>query len=172
MKMLFSLVVLYGVFAVTACTKQQTQVVLEPIKAAGCAVESAITSGFGAEVVSECGGTNAVACGQAFQVALGNVNLCAAPLSVPAGLTVKTVTATIKTVGDVTNQDLKKSKEAGPEAVKTMGIVGAVACPIAINAGLGLLTGIVPAACGCTKNLSASQLGIALTAACVAAIPL
>jgi len=145
--------------------------ILQPVESLGCGVESAITEGFGSEVVSQCGGTDPAACGQAFQAALGNVNLCAAPLPAPPAQLTQSFVSGWKKVGDVPKEALKSSGMKA-QAFTTQGIVGSIACPIAINTVLGLLTGVIPKACGCTKNLSASQLGDALGAACVATVPI
>ncbi len=136
------------------------QAILTPLQSAGCGVETAITGAMGAAVVSDCAGTDAVACGQGFEVALGNVNLCSTPL--PSGFA-----TTWKTVGDVPADALKVKNIAGK-----MGVVGNVACPIAIDAALGLLTGQVPKACGCTKNLSAGQMGTTMISVCEMAVPI
>jgi hypothetical protein len=173
---------IFSLFIIVSCNKPlpaPIQAVLTPIKATGCAVQQAITGAFGAEVVTECAGTDPAGCGEAFQEALGNVNLCTAPLpqAAPApGLAPQSVVAVVwKTVGDVPADALKAKPPSGglkAQALKPQGIVGAIACPIAINAGLGLLTAKVPAACGCKQNLSAGQLGAALSAICVSAVPL
>lgn len=139
-------------FLLTGCPSNSggtTSPVLTPIADVGCVVEQAITSGFGSLVVAQCAGTNALACGAAFQVALGNVNLCATPQ-----------------VAQVTKEALMS------KAAKPQGIVGSIVCPIALNTVMGLLTATVPAACGCTQNLSASAISGLLNAACVAAVPL
>ncbi len=155
-----------------ACTKSGPSPILQPIADAGCAVESAITGGFGAEVVSACAGTDAAACGAAFQTALGNVNLCQAPIPAPPAGTLKAADAPEwKRVGDVTFDQLKGKAKASA-AVMPQGIIGAIACPMAVQTVLGLLTASIPTACGCTKNLNAGQMGSALIAACVAAVPI
>lgn len=170
--------VLFAVLAVgliTGCAwfkSAPVQAVLQPVEAVGCSVETAITGDFGAEVVAECQGTDPAACGQAFQTALGNVNLCNLSLPQPANALAASAPKWGK-VGDVTDGDLKAGKGAvKAQAVKAQGIVGAVACPVAINTALGLLTGVIPQACGCKNNLSASQVGQALNLACQAAVPI
>lgn len=150
-----------------------TNPILTPIQDVGCAVESAITGGFGSLVVAQCGGTNTAACGAAFQSALGNVNLCTTPLpqATAQAAVAKDATGGWKTVGDIPASALS-TPGVQSKAVKPMGIVGGIACPIAVNTVMGVLTAQIPAACGCTTNLSASAISGLLTQACVAAIPL
>lgn len=162
-------ILLLSFLVLNACTqKPDPGAILKPIQDAGCAVESAITGGFGSEVVSACAGTDAIACGQAFQSALGNVNLCQTPLPQQPPQVAASPAPVWKKIGDVPADALKSDKlKAVP-----MGIVGAIACPIAVNTVLGLLTAQIPPACGCKQSLSASQMGSALLSACVAAVPL
>lgn len=155
------------------CTKNTP--VLQPLQVAACDVETAVTSAFGSAIVADCGGTNAVACGGAFQAALGNVNMCAQPVPTPPVSADSKIAAPKMTIGDVTSQQIaaaKGGRTIKSDAAKPMGIVGSIACPIAINTVLGFLTGAIPQACGCTKSLSASATATDLTAACVAAVPL
>lgn len=179
MRYIVCLLAAFLVLGITSCKQGQpipapVQSVLNPIKDVGCAVESGIMGAFGAEVVSECAGSDPAGCGAAFQAVLGNVNLCAAPLPQPAAQPQIASVAVWKKVGDVPDDALKGAHSDGvkPQAVAAKGIVGAIACPIAIQGALGFLTGVIPAACGCKQNLSAGALGSALQAACVTAIPL
>lgn len=143
-------------------------VTVNPLQAAGCDVETVITSAFGGVIVNQCAGTDADACGQALLVALGNVNMCATPVPQPASLA---GVAKWKTVGDINKGDLKPGG-VSTEAVKPQGIVGGIVCPLAYSTIVGLVTGVVPKACGCTKNLDAGALGTALVAACISAVPI
>lgn len=137
------------------------------LNSAGCDVESAITSTIGGAVLSACQGSGtAAACGAAFQTSLGNVNLCAA--GIPAASLSKDAKWT--KVGDVTAGDLSQGK--GKAKLSTMGVVGAIACPIAVNTIMGYLTSQIPLACGCTVSLTASQADQAIVAACEAAVPI
>lgn len=164
--------VILAVFLIAGCTSSSPAPSMNPLQAAGCDVEQVITGAFGNVIVNQCAGTDAVACGGALQVALGNVNVCAAPIPQPAGMAAMSVPKWHK-VGDVTKGDLDAGKQSlKAQDVAPQGIVGAVVCPIAFNAIMGLATGVVPKECGCTKNLDAGGLGAALIAACIAAVPI
>jgi len=55
--------------------------------------------------------------------------------------------------------------------VKPDGVIGNIACPIAVNAALALVTTQIPSSWGCTPGSVTTDLSTALTAACVAAVP-
>lgn len=57
-------------------------------------------------------------------------------------------------------------------AVKTQGLVGSLACPIAVNTIIGFLTNSVPTTWGCAQGASVSALVLSLTAACEASVPI
>lgn len=149
--------------------------VLSPIQDAGCAIETAVSGGLAGAVSGalQCSHPDVVA--QQLQSAFGNANLCQAPVPAPAqAALVAGVAPKFSKVGDVSDADLKAAKSGlHANMVKPQGVVGSVACPIAINAAVGFLSNSVPAAWGCTgPNATISGLVSALTAACVAAVPL
>lgn len=125
-----------------------------------CDVESTITSDFGAAIVSSCAGTDAVACGGALQSALGAINLCGQP-----------------GVSQVTMSQIKAAKASRASAkiagqVSPNAIVGNLVCPLAVPAIMGLLSGLIPSACGCTQSIGASTIQPIFVSACEAAIPI
>jgi hypothetical protein len=174
MKLFLVIVSAAGLIALMPSCKSSTgQAILQPIESAGCDVETAITASFGAEVVSECGGGDAVACGNAFQTALGNANLCSAPLPASASMMdVKGAPLKWSKVGDVPASALKSAPHAMKAGLNEKGVVGSIACPIGINAVMGFLTAVVPPACACKNSMSAGQLSTALVAACAAIVPI
>lgn len=155
-----------------SCTKSGGPV-LSPIQEAGCAIESAVSGGMASVVSSslQCSHPDVVA--QQLQAAFGNANLCAAPVAAPANAAMLAGQKFSK-VGDVSAADLDAAKSGmHANAVKPNGIIGNIACPIAINAAIGFLSNAVPAAWGCSgPNASISGLIGALTAACETAVPL
>lgn len=159
------LIISLALIVMSGCSKSTT-----PLKDAGCAVESTLTASFGSTIVAQCAGTDAAACGASLQAALGNINLCLTPIPSPTP-SIQSVGA-FKTVGDVSQSDLNKAKGPRLQDVHAMGVVGAVVCPLAYSAIEGLLTGIVPKACGCTKNLDAGAIGTGLVTACLASVPI
>lgn len=155
-----------GILA-SGCKSSTPNPVLTALDSAVCDVETTITGAVGAAIVNACKGTGTTAaCGAGFQSALGNVNLCAMPLP-------STLAGTgAKTIGSITQSQIDAAKKAGVKSLAPMGIVGSIACPIAVNTGMGYLTAQIPLACGCTISLTASEADADLTAACIAAIPL
>lgn len=150
----------YLIFAlllmITACTSSSTSSgSMNPITAAGCDVETAVTAGFAGSIATAFTCSNQAAIQSSLQTALGNVNLCAANPSV-AAVTSAQITA----------------KKALAKAASPMGIVGSLVCPLAINTIVGFATAQIPTAWGCTASASASDIVAALTTACVAAVPL
>lgn len=157
----------------TACSSSSSSnPVLVALDSAGCDVEAAITGGIGQSIVSACKGTGtAAACSAAYQTALGNVNLCSVQVSSAAALVAGV--KSFKKIGDVTAADLSKAKgSVKAQVAKPMGLVGSIACPIAVNTIMGYLTAQIPLACGCTVSLTASQADVDLVNACQIAVPL
>lgn len=159
---------------VLSCSKS-TSPVLTPIQDAGCAIETAVSGGLAGAVSTALSCTNPQVVAQQLQSAFGNANLCSAPVPAPAAQAmVAGAQPKYSKVGDVSASDLNAAK-AGLHAnlVKAQGVVGSVACPIAINAAVGFLSNSVPAAWGCSgPNATISGLVSALTTACIAAVPL
>jgi len=147
-----------------ACTNSSTSTppsspppILTVVAGVVCPVETAIMNDFGAAVVAQCAGTaTGTACGAAFQQALGAANLCG-----------------VSGISAVTTAQIEAQK-AQVKAGKLIprGIVGNVACPLAIGSVFGLLSTQIPAACGCTQNLSQSTVDATLTAACEIIVPI
>lgn len=167
-----SLVMMTFALAFAGCTKSGGPV-LSPIQEAGCAIESAVSGGMASVVSSslQCSHPDVVA--QQLQAAFGNANLCAAPIA-PAPAAAMLAGQKYSKVGDVSAADLAAAKSGmHANAVKPNGIIGNIACPIAINAAIGFLSNAVPASWGCSgPNASISGLIGALTSACEAAVPL
>jgi hypothetical protein len=159
-----------------ACSSSNSNPTMTPLQDAGCAVESALTSNLGAAIAGITGAANPAACGQALQVALGNINLCAIPVPpspapVPASFALK---ASWKVVGDISADDLKAAKIAKVRlmSLSMKGIVGSIVCPLVDDTALGLFSANIPAACQGPNVLSAGGANQALVAACDAAIPI
>lgn len=150
--MRFLVLILGLMLGLSACKSASAPPVLTAVESAVCDVESSITGVFGSQIVTACGGPTsaAAACGAAFQTALGNANLCSAPV---AAVTVSQIATA-------------KAKFA------PKGVIGSVACPLAIGAVFGVLSTQIPSACGCTQSLSASSLDSLLVSACEAAVPI
>jgi hypothetical protein len=125
---------------------------MSPIQTAGCDVETAILGTAASAVASALSCTGSAAIQASLTVALGNANLCASPI-----------------VSGTTMAALKS--EASAKA-KPMGVVGNLACPIAINTIVGFLSNSVPTTWGCSATSSASALVSVLTAACESAVPI
>lgn len=164
--------------ALAGCSKAQVQQTLQPLESAGCAVESTISSALGASTVSNCGGTDAVACGAAYQTMFGNINFCAMAIPAPVAASfAKAVAAgeikaddvpVWKTLGDIPASALQSA--AIKSAVMKLGLIGSIACPVAEQGAIALLSGAIPAPCGCTKPLSAGSLGPSFILVCEAAM--
>lgn len=133
-------------FLFVGCTKTTTST-LSPIADAGCVVETAVTSGIAGSVATALTCTSVSAIQTSLQAALGNVNLC------------KTATTAQATA-------------ASAKVVTSKGLVGNIACPLAVNTVIGYLTNSIPTAWGCSAGATAASLELALTVACEAAIPL
>jgi hypothetical protein len=137
------LVLLFGACLLFGCTKANP--ILTPVQQVGCDIEKAVTTSFASGVGA------ALTCGNIIQIqadlqkAFGNANLC-------SGMTTTT------------------SKDA--KAVHTMGIVGNLACPVAVSAALGFLSNSIPANWACSASASASTLGTTLVTLCETAVPL
>lgn len=70
------------------------------------------------------------------------------------------------------NANLCKMVQPAVSGQAIKGIVGNIACPIAVNTIIGYLTNSVPATWGCAQGSSVSQLTSVLTQACEAAVPM
>lgn len=152
----------------TACSKSSSS--MSPIQAAACDVESVATGSVAAAVATAFNCQNQPQIQTDLQTALGNVNFCAASVPAPASLIAGA--KMVSKLGDVTKADIDAAKKAKGLAVKPMGIVGNIACPIILNAGVAYLTQAVPSSWSCTASSSAQTVAQALTIACEAAIPL
>lgn len=146
MKNLLGVLLVVSLFG---CTK--TNSTLTPIQQVGCEIESAVSTSFSAGVASAMSCTNQAAIQASLQTAFGNANLCAGPASA------------------VTAAQIKTAKSL---AVKPQGVVGNLACPIAVSSALGFLTNSVPSSWGCSASASASTLQSTLVSLCETAIPL
>lgn len=138
MKMLIMAV--FGLFLFAGCTKSTT---VTPIQAAGCTVETAVSSSIAGAVDTalQCANTAQVA--SDLQAMWGNINLCSQTATQVAQL---------------------KSQ------MKPQGVIASVVCPIAIQSAVAFLSNSVPAAWKCTgPNATMSGLITALTTACDAA---
>jgi len=129
--------------ALTGCTK--TSPIITPIKDVGCAIESAVTGSISQVVATSLNCTNQAAVQASLQSAFGNANLCA--------------TASM-------------AKQASLKSDRPKGVIGDLACPVAVSAAMGFLSNQVPTTWGCSVGATASALSAALVAACEAAIPL
>jgi hypothetical protein len=153
------------------CSSSSPSPILQPIQAAGCDVESAITTAFGDLIVAQGNGpaSAGAACGAAIQVALGNANLCVqsangAPVS---QITMSQIQAHVL--------KMKAMRAAGGKGVVAavpdpMDIVGGLVCPLGDAAFIGFLSAGIPAACQVGSNLSAGTLNQLALAACEAAL--
>lgn len=129
--------------------------VMSPIKAVGCNIETAVSTGFANAVAAALTCSNVSAVQTSLQTAFGNANLCVAQASV-----------------DLAKKAALEAKVSGKPALK--GIIGNIACPMAISAAMGYLTATIPAAWGCSASAttSAAAIATALTTACETAVPL
>lgn len=175
MKFYFGILLLVIMIAGCSVFKNSTTGALTPVGGAVCDIESSLANGLAGSVAGTLACSNQAAIVTSLQSALGNVNLCAAPLPAPASAALKSLDASgWKTVGDVPASALKKPASVGlkAEAVKTMGIVGQIACPIAIDTGIGFLSNSIPAAWGCSASVTVQTIQSALIAACELAVPI
>lgn len=120
--------------------------VLSPLQDVGCEIESAVTSSFANTIANSFSCKNTSVIQANLQTAFGNANLC--PKVTPA-MTI-----------------------AKAQAVHAKGIVGNIACPLAISTAIGYLTSQIPTAWGCSAQVTAASLTSTLTTACEAAVPL
>lgn len=156
----------FGLIFFGGCTKSP---VLTPIQQAGCAIETAVSTGIGSAVASALQCSNASQVDADLQAAFGNANLCNAPVPDPAPPT--QLKSAFKKLGDVSQSDLDAAKKGAK--LKPMGAIGDVACPLAVSAAIGFLSNSVPKSWGCTgPNATIQGLLDAATAACKAAVPL
>ena len=148
MKIVLSLLI--SLMFVGGCTSSSGS--MTPIQAAGCDVESAILGGAATAIATALSCSSVSSVQSSLTTALGNANLCSS-----------------SQVASVTASSLKAAKSA---AVKPLGIVGNLACPIAVNTIVGFLSNSIPSAWGCSASTDAASLSTALTAACEAAVPI
>lgn len=141
MKLLLMTVMAFLMFG---CTKSSTSS-LTPIQAAGCDVESLVTSGFASAVASALTCTNTTQIQTDLQTAFGNANLCQ---------------------GQVAAATMAQLKAKGV----SKGIVGSIACPIAINTAVGYLSNSIPTTWGCSAAATAASLSATLTTLCEGAV--
>lgn len=155
------------------CSWLKSSGVLQPLTDAGCAVEKTFASAAGVGVAGITGATDPVACGSDLQVSLGNANLCSVPVVSTSGLKALATAAYTK-LGDISQADIDsaKAKKVGlsAEAVKAMGIIGSIACPLGDSIVIGFLSGGIPKSCQGPNPLSATAANAALVAACEAAL--
>jgi hypothetical protein len=123
---------------------------MSPIQAAGCDVETAILGGAAQAVATALNCSSVTYVQASLTTALGNANLCA--------------NATVSS----TKAEALKAKSV----MKPMGIVGNLACPVAVNTIMGFLSNSIPPGWGCSATANASALSAALTAACESAVPI
>ena len=142
-----SIVMIIACLFTFGCTKSTGT--MSPIQAAGCDVETAILGGASTAIATALSCTNTSAVQASLTTALGNANLCTAP-----------------GVAAISTSSLKAQK------LKSLGVIGNLACPIAINTIVGFLSNTVPTGWGCSTTATASALEAALTAACEAAVPI
>ena len=133
-------------FAFVGCTKSGSSI--SPAQAVGCDIESAVVAAEASAVSTLLSCTNVTQVQQDMMTALGNANLCAAP-----------------GVAAVSSAQMKS-------AVSAKGVIGSLACPIVVNVLIGYASSAIPSTWGCSTGSSAQSLSAALTAACVAAVPI
>lgn len=170
MKKLFLLCLLGLTFGCTS-----TNPALTPIQQAGCYIETAITGGAAGAVASALTCTNQAAIQASLNTALGNANLCATPVPPAAPATPATqskVAPKWQTIGDITKDDVAAAGQVQSKAVVAKGVIGNIACPLAINTIVGFLSNSVPSAWGCSQSSSMASLVTALTSACELAVPI
>lgn len=176
MKILLIPVLLAFVGCTSSTTTTPSGGSMSPIQAAGCDVETVLLGGASSAVATALSCSNTTAIQTSFTTALGNANFCATPIppTTASGSAAKAKTAepVWTTIGQIPVSALHAGTSVEAKAVKTMGVVGSIACPIAINTVIGFLTNSVPAAWGCSATASAAQLETVLTAACEAAVPI
>lgn len=63
------------------------------------------------------------------------------------------------------------SKSLAPAEVTSKGVIGSLACPIAVNAIMGLAATKIPTSWGCSPTATTAALSTALSAACIAVVP-
>lgn len=166
-----SLVIIVGCLMTLGCHPGGSTV--SPIQAAGCDVETAILGGASTAIGTalSCGNVSAIQA--SLTTALGNANLCATPIpQAPASAASKAAgSPAYKTIGDVPLSALKSSAVKS-DAVRSLGIVGNIACPIAINTVIGFLSNSVPAAWSCSSGSTAASLEATLVQVCQIAVPI
>lgn len=158
------------------CKSNQPSPIIQPIKDMACAVEKSVAGGIAQAVASSLTCAHSDVMQADLQAAFGNANMCAAPVPVPApapGVASAMAAPMWKTIGDVPGDALKPKDGMKAQDVKPMGIIGSIACPIAVNSAIGFLSNSLPEKWGCTgPNASFAALISAATAACLAAVPI
>lgn len=148
MKMLILILAPLFLFGLTACPKSSTGS-LSPIQQAGCDIETAINASFSTAVAAALTCSNTAAIQASLATAFGAANLCTGQ------------------VASATTTQLNAAKSA---AVKPNGIIGNLACPVAVSSALGFLSNAIPSSWGCSATASASALQATLTALCEGAV--
>lgn len=135
------LVCTLGLSACSWFKSSAVQAVLKPVASAACADETKALTALAASVAST------LQCSAPAQIvtdlttALGNANVC------------------------------KYSASNSSAVIKPAGLVGNIVCPVAASTVVGFLTGVIPAAWGCTATQSADAVQAALISVCEAAVP-
>jgi hypothetical protein len=151
------LICILSLAAFAGCTKSSSGGgTVTPIQAAGCDIETAILGGASGAISSALSCTNSAAIQASLTTALGNANLCAAP-----------------GVAAVSSGQMSAAKASMKSAAaKPMGVIGNIACPIAISTIMGFLSNSIPSAWGCSASASAAGVSAALVSVCEAAVPI
>lgn len=156
--------------ALAGCSKSPT---MTPIQAAGCAVETAIEGGAATALATALSCGNQAAIQASIATALGNANLCKTPIPpAPVSAMSKAAVGPVwQTIGDVPGSALQ-SHAVKADAVKAMGVVGNIACPIAINTIVGFLSNSVPSSWSCSAGATASSVEATLVSVCETIVPI
>lgn len=149
-------------------------VTLTPLGGVVCDVESTVATEAAATIAAALNCTAQSAIVASLEGALGNANLCGAAIPASSSLLQAklALSGQWKTVADIPKSALKPAVkgEVKSMAVKPMGVVGTIVCPVVINTSIGFLSNTIPAAWACSVSNSASTVESALDAACEAAI--
>jgi hypothetical protein len=171
--MKLAILVLTAAFALMGCSKTSTNPVITTLNSVGCDAETELSTSFGTALASVTGATSAPACSAALQIALGNANYCSiqipqAAASATPAVALKEATVRYSTIGSIPGSALHGGGNQPHFTAKDalLGTVGAIACPVADSAILGLLTGAIPAACQGKTALTGTAANQALVAAC------
>lgn len=151
------LVLLCALFTIIGCTSSSGS--LSPIQQVGCDIETAINASFSQAVASALTCSNPGAIQSSLATAFSAANLC-------MGQVAAATTAQLSSAKAALKAGVKS------DAVKPLGVVGNLACPIAVSSALGFLSNAIPASWGCSATASASALSATLTTLCEAAVPI